>query len=704
LSEARDRLMEYLKESARIRRLVSVAAPASGSWRLRRTTRRIGCWLLVATMACLDAPQTAIAAECQGDEGITSTFELIENAIFDNRGCTNAICHGAAAQGGLDLRAGVAYENLVDVAAHSVAGAVRVRPGDRQGSLLWQNLAAKTLDDLHLAPLRVMPPDPQPALTLDELELIRLWIVGGAPREGVLAGTDDFTSECIAPPSIPRMKPLPPPEPGAGIQLVMPIAEIEPNSEREVCFASYYDLRHLVPDEFRDESGQVLRFKRTIGRRGTSSHHMFVYLYRGAAAADDPAWGDYSCRGGERHGERCDPFVADACGPESLCATESVTSFGCGDFGPGDNHELLLETPFGLVVLGPPASVSTFEPGVYAELPLQGLLIWNLHAFNLTDESVPMDAWLNFEFAAPDEQRIPVRHTFNYEATDKMNVAPFSTDEPCHVHMLPEGARLFELTSHMHRRGKRFRMFEGAFTCNGETPPPFGSGEPCSPLGYDLASSDPCGGDPCEGWRRKRVGDCDNDGIVTVDEILRAVAIALGTGSIDSCHESDGDRDHEVAVHEIIVAVGAALLGVPPVEPRSGDDSLLYTSFDYSDPLSLQFSPPYVVAGAGSSRDDRALTFCALYDNGYTDPSSVKRKSTSPPPPPGGGGGPCALATHCAEGAIGKPCEGTTEAERNRSCDSLQGSGDGFCDACFLRGGATTDDEMMMIAGKYFQP
>ena len=34
-----------------------------------------------------------------------------------------------------------------------------------------------------------------------------------------------------------------------------------------------------------------------------------------------------------------------------------------------------------------------------------------------------------------------------------------------------------------------------------------------------------------------------------------------------------------------------------------------------------------------STPAERSLTFCTLYDNGYTDPATVKRKSTSPPTP-----------------------------------------------------------------------
>lgn len=57
-------------------------------------------------------------------------------------------------------------------------------------------------------------------------------------------------------------------------------------------------------------------------------------------------------------------------------------------------------------------------------------------------------------------------------------------------------------------------------------------------------------------------GDCSDDGTVTVDEIIRAVNIAL-TG-IDDCFFIDIDRSGTVTVDEIIGAVTAALEGCEP--------------------------------------------------------------------------------------------------------------------------------------------
>lgn len=56
-------------------------------------------------------------------------------------------------------------------------------------------------------------------------------------------------------------------------------------------------------------------------------------------------------------------------------------------------------------------------------------------------------------------------------------------------------------------------------------------------------------------------GDCNGDDAVTVDEIVMAVAIALGRQSVGECPAADTDGDGQVTVDEIVRAVAAALSG-----------------------------------------------------------------------------------------------------------------------------------------------
>jgi hypothetical protein len=59
-------------------------------------------------------------------------------------------------------------------------------------------------------------------------------------------------------------------------------------------------------------------------------------------------------------------------------------------------------------------------------------------------------------------------------------------------------------------------------------------------------------------------GDCGGDGMVTVDELIVGVNIALGSAAVSLCPSFDIDGDGQVTVDELIVAVNVALTGVTP--------------------------------------------------------------------------------------------------------------------------------------------
>src|SRR5262249_45419843 len=131
-----------------------------------------------------------------------------------------------------------------------------------------------------------------------------------------------------------------------------------------------------------------------------------------------------------------------------------------------------------------------------------------------------------------------------------------------------------------------------------------------------------------------------------------------------------------------------------PCGPEAGPP--IFTTIQYNDPTVLTFDPP--VALDGDDVASRTYKFCAVYDNGADDPSEVKRASTSPKPPfflaPGG---PCLPAdTACLPGPQkGQKCNGN-----HAFCGdpSLK-----LCDACPLKGGVTTEDEMFILLGFYYK-
>ena len=282
-----------------------------------------------------------------------------------------------------------------------------------------------------------------------------------------------------------------------------------------------------------------------------------------------------------------------------------------------------------------------------------------------------------------------------------MNAPAFGTDEVCHVQILPPKAHLFMISSHTHHRGKRFRIFRGAFRCEGGA----NDGEPCSPFGADFVSRDICAGAHCGASVRPHASDCDGSGDVSIDELLRAVNIALGSAPMATCPEADSNEDQAVTVDDLVSSVNAALNGIPAASERDPAHSLFYVSLIYNDPIVTYFDPPLVALGPGSTAADRTLTFCSLYDNGYTKPADVKTRASSPKPPsPSVPGGPCKTATNCTQGLVGPACHGANDRLRNASCDTTTGAGDGVCDACPAVGGVTTEDEMLVLTGEYYMP
>ncbi len=150
----------------------------------------------------------------------------------------------------------------------------------------------------------------------------------------------------------------------------------------------------------------------------------------------------------------------------------------------------------------------------------------------------------------------------------------------------------------------------------------------------------------------------------------------------------------------------------PDCKPRP--DEPIYYSTEYSDPVQLSLDPPLQHPDAGV--ESRTYLYCSLYDNGATRNSRgeerhpVKRQSTSPEPPlvfgrPLGPGGPCPDApgnpgngVRCLNG----PRRGFVCHGNDSECDSAPGAGDGICDACPVRGGVTTEDEMLIMLGTFF--
>jgi cysteine-rich repeat protein len=134
---------------------------------------------------------------CCAGEAFASTFTAIHDAVVVGYGCTEGFCHGDVDPPGgeLVLLPDVAYANLVGVDSVGIPGTLRVAPGDAAASFLYDKLAAATNGT---SPAFGQPmPLSGGALSTDELEAVRLWIEGGAPEAGTVAGTGELLGVCL---------------------------------------------------------------------------------------------------------------------------------------------------------------------------------------------------------------------------------------------------------------------------------------------------------------------------------------------------------------------------------------------------------------------------------------------------------------------------------------------------------------------------
>jgi len=431
-----------------------------------------------------DPTDPAPPAECEGVE-YESTFDAVQQVVFEGYGCTNSGCHGnGATSGGLDLSAGNSWASLHDVPS-AINGEPRILPGSAARSVLYQKVAAATLgDDVAGSP---MPVGLSP-LTENDLNLVRWWIYGGAPEDGVVIDAEPYVSGCTPDPVPLEIKPLPHPGEGKGIQLEMPTFTLPAGLEVERCFATYFDVCDEVPPELAGETGDSFPFSARELRMDPGSHHLILWLsFVGSDQLDDPAYGGWTCAGGASAGETCEPLDTESCG-EGHCVSQYRDGFACNGYGPSTGG-----ASGGRIPIGGAQRAQDFAPypeGVYARIPCRGVLNWNPHAFNLTTEDSTIHARLNYYFAEEDTQDYFVQGGLTGPIFIARN-PPFTKETYCATETFPRGTRLFQLSSHTHQRGERFwithpdgtLLYEN-FVYNDPTPADF---EP--PLEFD--SDDP---------------------------------------------------------------------------------------------------------------------------------------------------------------------------------------------------------------------
>ena len=422
------------------------------------------------------------------------------------------------------------------------------------------------------------------------------------------------------------------------------------HTEWESCFSSYYDLSDQVPAQFLSDDGTHFRYQSIDIRQDPLSHHLIVDIFRGPEPADHASWGVYKCRGGARDGDVCNPLDIPFCGAGQCATDPDPNAIACIGFGPTGGLGTL--TTGGFAFAQETTAHYRFPGGVYDELPIRGVVLWNSHAFNLTRHDGTLEAWVNINFPAVDEQDHQQEQVFNVGKifwTDAFppfpapKLAAFEDMEVCDVHVFGAGAgfgdsalqadetaHLFELSGHTHRHGKRFQIFRGRFTCSRRTQ------RRCGVLALRARNV------PRRRLRRRR-------------RPRPAGRAAL--------HEPGLQRSARAA-------------------HRSADSPLR---------LGAALRPHVHVLRPLQQRHEPNL-------------QDVKRRSTSPP----AGvlfdifsvGGPCCGRRRRAASAALITTSSATAT--TATATPTAGAGDGDCDACPIAGGFRTEDEMFVLFGNFW--
>jgi len=114
-----------------------------------------------------------------------ATFGQVQSEIFTPR-CALPGCHaGSFPAQGMNLSAGVAYGNIVNVPSREKSSLDRIEPGSPSTSYMWLKVTGDPSIVGSQMPLSGGP------LSQVQLDLLRAWIEAGAPNDGAGAGNGD---------------------------------------------------------------------------------------------------------------------------------------------------------------------------------------------------------------------------------------------------------------------------------------------------------------------------------------------------------------------------------------------------------------------------------------------------------------------------------------------------------------------------------
>ena len=158
---------------------------------------------------------------------------------------------------------------------------------------------------------------------------------------------------------------------------------------------------------------------------------------------------NFVCHGGRMDGQRCDPRVADVCGDGGECYAarrsrrSPASAYGPPDYGSGGGGA----TGAGIgqrarrsAARSSPSSEHVLRPASTAIYPIEGVLVWNSHAFNLYDTADHQRAVVQRVLRAAGGSALPRPRRSSTRPTSSSRTCRRSTSgEYCRTVHVPAG-------------------------------------------------------------------------------------------------------------------------------------------------------------------------------------------------------------------------------------------------------------------------
>ncbi|MCA1733584.1 MAG: hypothetical protein LC732_08270 [Acidobacteria bacterium] len=130
--------------------------------------------LLLAALACGEL--AVLPTEPEPDIDPSATFTRVQTEVFTPT-CTVIGCHDTVGQQeGLVLTPDRSFAMIVDVPSRQVPALARVEPGDPAASYLYRKVTGSSIVGERM-------PFASPPLTDAQMQLVRNWILRGAPND-----------------------------------------------------------------------------------------------------------------------------------------------------------------------------------------------------------------------------------------------------------------------------------------------------------------------------------------------------------------------------------------------------------------------------------------------------------------------------------------------------------------------------------------